>query len=122
MKLTASMMLTLDGVYQGPGGPDEDRRGGFERAELQPHPGQDQVAVYAASPPYSYARCFCRTCGTSLGEINSQEGSFPIAANCLDTDLEIRNRFHEFVGEKPNWYAICDDVKQFEGHPVKSVG
>ncbi len=31
MKLMASMMLTLDGVYQGPGGPDEDRRGGFER-------------------------------------------------------------------------------------------
>jgi len=31
MKLTASEMVTLDGVYQGPGGPDEDRRGGFER-------------------------------------------------------------------------------------------
>jgi dihydrofolate reductase len=31
MKLTASMMLTLDGVYQGPGGHDEDVRGGFER-------------------------------------------------------------------------------------------
>ena len=31
MKLTASMMLTLDGIYQGPGGPDEDRRGGFDR-------------------------------------------------------------------------------------------
>ena len=31
MKLIASMMLTLDGVYQGPGGPDEDRRGGFDR-------------------------------------------------------------------------------------------
>jgi len=31
MKLTASMMVTVDGVYQGPGGPDEDRRGGFER-------------------------------------------------------------------------------------------
>jgi len=31
MKLTASMMVSLDGVYQGPGGPDEDRRDGFER-------------------------------------------------------------------------------------------
>src|SRR5256885_11959343 len=34
MKLTASMMLTLDGVYQGPGGPGEDRRGGFHPAGL----------------------------------------------------------------------------------------
>src|SRR5262245_22863644 len=31
MKLFATMMVSLDGVYQWPGGPDEDRRGGFER-------------------------------------------------------------------------------------------
>ena len=31
MKLYATMMVTLDGVYQGPGGPDEDRRAGFDR-------------------------------------------------------------------------------------------
>jgi dihydrofolate reductase len=31
MKLIATMMLSVDGVYQGPGGPDEDRSGGFER-------------------------------------------------------------------------------------------
>jgi hypothetical protein len=38
MKLIATMMLSVDGVYQGPGRPDEDRRGGFERGGwVAPH-------------------------------------------------------------------------------------
>jgi dihydrofolate reductase len=35
MKLTGLIFLSLDGVYQGPGAPDEDRRGGFERGGWQ---------------------------------------------------------------------------------------
>ena len=31
MKLTTMTQVTVDGVMKGPGGPDEDRRGGFER-------------------------------------------------------------------------------------------
>ena len=37
MKLIATMMISLDGVIQGPGGPDEDRRGGFERGGWAHH-------------------------------------------------------------------------------------
>jgi hypothetical protein len=82
--------------------------------------GRDFVARYEPDPPYLYARCFCRKCGTALGEIDSDQETFPIAANCLDDDPVVRNLFHEFVAEKPAWYEIGDDAKQFEAHPVKS--
>src|SRR5919106_126222 len=33
MKLTTTTHVSVDGVMQGLGGPDEDRRGGFQRAD-----------------------------------------------------------------------------------------
>ena len=43
MKLTAMLFLTLDGVYQGPGAPDEDRRGGFERGGWQASHSDEEI-------------------------------------------------------------------------------
>ena len=82
--------------------------------------GKEQVALYQPAAPYKYGRCFCKICGTSLGEILSEDDSFPIAANALDTDISLNNQFHEFVAEKPSWYDICDDAPQSDGHPSLS--
>jgi len=82
--------------------------------------GQEHVQLFQPTPPYMYGRCFCKICGTSLGEILSDSDSFPIAANALDSELEVKNSLHEFVNEKPSWYEICDNAKQSEGHPKSS--
>lgn len=79
--------------------------------------GKENVATYSPEAPYKYPRCFCKTCGTSLGEILSDEDSFPIAANAFDAGLTLKTQFHEFVSEKPDWYEICDDAPQNTGHP-----
>ncbi|MGR3759071.1 GFA family protein [Roseobacteraceae bacterium NS-SX3] len=80
--------------------------------------GKERVSRYQPAAPYKYGRCFCEICGSSLGEILSDEASFPIAANALDSELTVRNSFHEFVGEKPSWYRICDEAQQSQGHPA----
>jgi hypothetical protein len=87
------------------------------REDLHWIEGKECVALYQPEPPYKYGRCFCKVCGTSLGEILSEETSFPIAANALDTDFGLKNQFHEFTSEKPGWYEICDGAPQSEGHP-----
>lgn len=82
--------------------------------------GREKIAVFKAEPPYKYDRCFCSVCGSALGEVLSQSDSFPIAANCIDSDIGLENKFHEFVSEKPHWLKIGDNAKQFEEHPFES--
>jgi len=49
MKLAAMIFLTFDGVYQGPGAPDEDRRGGFERGGWQASHSDDEIGSFITS-------------------------------------------------------------------------
>lgn len=83
--------------------------------------GRDLVSAYEPPPPFHYLRGFCRQCGSALGEPTSSEATFPVAANCLDDDPGVRNRFHEFVADKPAWYEIGDDAPQFPRHPVSAA-
>lgn len=82
--------------------------------------GREAVAVLESEPPFEYRRCFCRRCGTGLGEVLTDAETFPVSANALDDDPQVRNRFHEFVADKPAWLEIGDDARQFEGPPMET--
>jgi dihydrofolate reductase len=49
MRLKAMIFLTLDGVYQGPGAPGEDRRGGFERGGWQAAHDDEELGAFIRS-------------------------------------------------------------------------
>ena len=68
MKLTAAEFVTLDGVYQGPGGPDEDRRDGFDRGGWQAPFGDEETgqfitAVYEGMDAMLLGRGDAEQCG-----------------------------------------------------------
>lgn len=90
-----------------------------EKESLKIIEGREFIKTYHPEEGYKYKRDFCINCGTSLGEMTSEESSFPIPANIIDDEIEIENSFHEFLSEKPKWLKICDDARQFLEHPSK---
>ena len=78
---------------------------------------RDKISTYKLEPPYKYDRCFCSVCGSALREALSESDSFPVSANCIDEDIRVENKFHEFVSEKPSWLKIGDTAKQFNEYP-----
>lgn len=60
-------------------------------------------------------RGFCRICGSGLfWEPFDQEGT-GIVAGTLDGLTGLKTIGHIFVGEKPDFYDISDDLPQFPG-------
>ncbi|HYY45837.1 MAG TPA: dihydrofolate reductase family protein, partial [Candidatus Angelobacter sp.] len=57
MKLTINENVSVDGVMQGLGGPDEDRRGGFERGGWAPPLFRDEATTFL-SEVYQRADAF----------------------------------------------------------------
>jgi dihydrofolate reductase len=49
VRLTARIFVSLDGAYQGGGGPDEDRRGGFDRGGWGAQHDDDELGDYIRS-------------------------------------------------------------------------
>ena len=59
MKLATTTMVSVDGVMQGPGGPEEDQRGGFERggwAHFDSEAGTVMEEIYQRADAFLFGR------------------------------------------------------------------
>ncbi|GGB15578.1 GFA family protein [Agarivorans gilvus] len=61
-------------------------------------------------------RQFCRECGASLSfaTANDDGSVIEFSLATLDCDIDARPDAHIFVGNKANWYQICDTLLQFK--------
>lgn len=84
--------------------------------------GHDDIAKFSPGKDWKFERCFCKNCGTSLGDMATGD-IYVIAASALDDDPKIRPSAHIHTASKPDWYEIIDDLQKFEGDyiPDKSV-
>src|SRR5919112_3846371 len=84
MKLTTTTMVTVDGVMQGLGGPDEDRSGGFERGGWALPLFDDEVAtfltkVYQRADAFLFGRRTYEIFAGSWGAMENPDAYTPIA-------------------------------------------
>jgi dihydrofolate reductase len=112
MKLTATMFLTLDGVYQGQGSADEDRRGGFERGGWVAGHGDDEIWPYVMSV---YERADAFLLGRRTWEIWSTYWPFHDAGDPVSHGLNVLPKYVPSTTlTDPTWqntHVISGDVE-----------
>jgi dihydrofolate reductase len=90
MKLTTTTQVSVDGVMQGPGGPEENRSGGFERGGwARPHFDDEAMAameeIYQRAEAFLFGRrtyeMFARSWGTGSWGANQGHNPISVALN-----------------------------------------
>ena len=60
-------------------------------------------------------RGFCRVCGSNLFWEPVGQDATGIVAGTLDQPTGLKTMGHIFVGEKPDFYHLTDDLPRFDG-------
>ncbi len=78
--------------------------------------GEDEIAEFSSSD--HGRRMFCRTCGTTLGNLTTRRPAFMhLASGTLDRAPALTIKFHAYVGSKAPWYEIADSSPRFDELP-----
>lgn len=78
--------------------------------------GQEKLVEFLSSP--GVYRVFCGGCGSPLySKRDSMPEAYRLRLGTLDTPVTGKPTAHIFVGEKAEWYDLCDDLPQYAERP-----
>jgi dihydrofolate reductase len=126
MKLTALVFVTLDGVYQGPGGQDEDRRNGFDRGGWQAPLGDEDSGQFISAV---YERMDAMLLGRVTWEIWSTYWPFHDSGDPISHGINVVPKYVPSTTLKdpswPNTHVIDGDVeariREIKGQPGRDL-
>lgn len=76
--------------------------------------GAELLKEYRAIP--QKARVFCSRCGSPIYSARDDlPGVRRLRLGTVETPVECANAYHIFTGSKASWYAITDELPQYEG-------
>jgi hypothetical protein len=86
---------------------------GIERAKLALTQGSDRLLIYGEPTGHD---AHCGVCGSLLYSVVRDGAFVHVAMGTLIDAPSIRPNRHIFVGSKAPWFAITDDLPQYEAH------
>ena len=89
---------------------------GIEREKLTVTAGADDLLVWGDDMG-NHTRC--GTCGSLLYSVVRDGEYVHVAMGSLQDEPSIRPAGHIFVGSKAPWFAITDDLPQYQEHLVR---
>jgi hypothetical protein len=88
---------------------------GIARDKFSVTQGHDTLMIYGDEAGHD---AHCRHCGSLLYSVVRDGAYVHVAMGTLVEAPSIRPTAHIFVGSKAPWYAITDDLPQYQGHVV----
>ncbi len=79
--------------------------------------GEDLLTRYRVPEAQFFAHVFCRTCGSSMPNVDEARGIAIVPMGAFDDDPGVRPERHIFVDSKAPWDDVADGLPQFPGPP-----
>jgi hypothetical protein len=91
---------------------------GIPREQLRVVHGADELLIYGGDAAHN---AHCRHCGSLLYSVVRDGAFVHVAMGTLCDAPTIRPSAHIFVGSKAPWYAITDDLPQYQEHVTRGA-